>query len=147
MTRIEASVVIDRSAERVWKFISDNNNAPKWNPGVLELKQVSAGPLGVGTTLQSKWSTRPFLAESRITEYEPNQRITAEVTSPQMMRGTREILSLENVEGKTKLISVWVLKLNGFYRLLVPFRVGGVRRFNEVRVSNAKRILESVAQY
>ena len=140
-------MVIDRPAEPVWKFISDNNNAPKWNPGVLELKQTSAGPIGVGTTLLSKWSTRPFLAESRITEYEPNRKITAEVTSPKMMRGTREILGLENIEGKTKLISVWVLKLNGFYRLLAPFRVGGVRRFNEVRVSNVKRILEHGTQY
>jgi carbon monoxide dehydrogenase subunit G len=146
MTKIESIAVIDRPAEVVWKFISDNNNAPKWNPGVLELKQISTGPLGVGTTLQSRWSTRLSLAVSRITEFEPGRKLTAEVTSPRMLMGSRESLSLETVEGKTKLTSVWELKFNGIYKLVGPFQVGGVRRFNEARVINLKRILESGVQ-
>ena len=147
MARIEASVVVDRPVEDVWKFISDlSNNGPKWNPGVLEVKQTSAGPLGVGTTLRRSGSTRPYLATSRVTEYEPGQKITLEVTSPQTIRGTIESLGLENIEGKTKLNSVWELKINGFYRLIGPFQVGNVRKFNEARISNVKHILESEAR-
>jgi len=149
MAKIEASVIIDRPVEDVWNFISDlPNNAPKWNiwrgtHGVLEVKQTSAGSFGVGTTIQSRWSTRPHLVTSRITEYEPGRKIVTELTSPQMIRGTRESLSLEGIEGKTKFNAVMDLKFSGFYRLLGPSQVGSLRGFNEARVGHVKRILES----
>jgi len=121
MAEFEASVVIDRPVEEIWKFISDWSNAPKWMPGALEVKQTSTGPLGVGTTFQSRWSSRLLsLGASRVTEYEPAQRITDETTSPPVIRGTRWSLSLENIEGKTKLNSAWEVKINGFYRLVLP---------------------------
>jgi uncharacterized protein YndB with AHSA1/START domain len=140
VAKIEANVVIDRPIEDVWKFISDWSNAPKWLPGALEVKQTSAGPLGVGTTIQSKWSTRPSQTASRVTEYEPGRKITLEATSPPVIRGTRWSLGLENIEGKTKLNSVWEMKINGFYRLVGPSLVGRIRKSNEVMVSNVKRI-------
>jgi hypothetical protein len=146
MTKIEASVMIDRPVEEVWKFITDLSLSPKWNAGLLEVKQTSAGPLGMGTTLQSSRSTRPHLATDLVKEYELGRRFIAEVTSPQMIKGTRESLTLENVEGKTKLNSAWELKFNGFYRLVGPLLFGGVRRANEVRINKVKRILESEAQ-
>jgi len=151
MAKIEASVVIDRPVEDVWKFISDWNNAPKWNTwrearGLLEAKVTSEGPSGVGTTVQSRWSTRPHLAMSRIMEYEPGRKFTVEVTSPQMIRGTRESLSLENIEGRTKFNSAWELKFNGLFRLLGAFQIGRFRGFNEARIGNVKRILESEAK-
>jgi carbon monoxide dehydrogenase subunit G len=145
MTKIEASVVIDRPAEAVWKFISDWSNAPKWMPGALEVRQTSAGPLGIGTTLQSRWSTMSPGA-SLVTECEPGRKITLLTTLPQMIRGTRESLMLENIEGKTRLNTAWELKFNGFYRLVGPFLVGRIRKSNEAMVSNVKRILESEAR-
>jgi len=147
MTNIESSVTIDRPPEVVWEFITDWSNAPKWIPGALEAKQTSAGSLGVGTTLQSKYSTR-LLSQgaSRITECEPGRKITDETTSPPVIRGTRWSLTLENVEGKTKLNSGWEMKINGFYRLVGPLLVGRLRKSNEVMVSNVKHILESEAR-
>ena len=151
MAKFEASVMIDRPVEKVWKFIMEWNNAPKWNTwrgtrGLLEAKVTSEGPSGVGTTIQTRWSTRPNLATSRIVEYEPGRKFTGEVTSPQMIRGTRESLTLENIEGKTRFNSAWELKFNGIFRLLGPFQVGNLRAFNEARVGNLKRILESEAK-
>ncbi len=60
-----------------------------------------------------------------------------------MIRGTRESLSLENIEGKTKLNIMWELKFNGFYRLVGPLLVGRFRKSNEVMLSNVKHTLES----
>ena len=144
MAEFEASVVIDRPVEEVWKFISDWSNAPKWMPSALQVKQTSAGPLGVGTTIQSRWSSR-LLSQgaSRVSEYEPGRKITLENTSPRLIRGSSESFGLENVEGKTKLNSAWELKINGFYRLVEPLLVGRLRKSNEVMVSNVKRVLES----
>jgi uncharacterized protein YndB with AHSA1/START domain len=46
MVKIVASVLIDRPVEEVWKFVMDLSKLPKWNTGILEAKQTSAGPLG-----------------------------------------------------------------------------------------------------
>jgi len=151
MAKIEASVLVDRPVEDVWRFIMDWNNAPKWNTwretrGLLEAKMTSEGPPGVGTTIQTRWSTRPHLATSRIIEYEPGRKFAGEVTSPQMIKGTIESLTLETIEAKTKFSSVWELRFNSFARLLGTFQVGRFREFNEARVGNVKRILESEAR-
>jgi uncharacterized protein YndB with AHSA1/START domain len=147
MTKMEASVLINRPVEDVWKFISDWSNAPKWMPGALEVKQTSAGPLGVGATLESRWqSKRLSKGASRVTEYEPGRKITLYNTAPQMIRGSRESLGLENVEGKTKLNSACEWKFNGIYRLVGPSLVGRLRKSNEAMVSNVKRIMESEAK-
>ena len=51
MARFETSVTIDRPVEEVWKFITDLSNMPKWS-NILESKQTSPGPMGVGTMIQ-----------------------------------------------------------------------------------------------
>ena len=53
MARIEASVVIDRPAETVWKFVSDYSNYPRIDPDILEFKQTSVGPIAVGSTFEA----------------------------------------------------------------------------------------------
>ncbi|HYB03039.1 MAG TPA: SRPBCC family protein [Nitrososphaerales archaeon] len=99
---IEASIVVNRPAEDVWKFMIDLVNTPKWDPGVLEVKQTSAGPIGVGTTLQSRHPKNRVL-NARALEYEPNRKFTLEFTSGPI-KGTRVSYVLENIEGKnTKL--------------------------------------------
>ena len=139
--------MINRPVEDVWKFISDWSNAPKWMPSALEVKQTSAGPPGVGATLESRWqSKRLSKGASRVTEYEPGRKITLENTFPQMIRGSIQSFGLENVEGKTKLNSVWEMKISGFYRLIGPSLVRSLRKSNEVLVSNVKRILECEAK-
>jgi hypothetical protein len=50
MSATEQSVIINRPVEEVWKFISNIENAPKWDRGVLAGHQISKGPPGVGTT-------------------------------------------------------------------------------------------------
>lgn len=144
MAKIEASIVVDRPVEEVWRFVIDFPNAPKVDPGLIECKVTSEGPLGVGTTLQSRRTTRGAnLIVWHVTEYEPGRKLTAEVTSPNMMKGSRNTTTLENAEGKTKLSVAWDLKLNGFYSLLRPFIAPSMRKLCETQVGNLKRVLET----
>lgn len=71
--------MIDRPVEEVWKFITDVSNAPKWDEDVTEWKQTSAGPLGVGTTFDA--IHRRLTYSERVTEYEPNKRLSLLITS------------------------------------------------------------------
>ena len=146
MAKYGASILVDRPVEEVWRFVIDFPNAPKVDPDLLECKVTSEGPLGVGTTVQSKRTTRGAnLVVFHVTEYEPGRKLTAEVRSPNMMKGSRNTTTLENAEGKTKLSIAWDMKLNGFYSMLRPFMARSGRKLCETQVGNIKRVLETEA--
>jgi uncharacterized protein YndB with AHSA1/START domain len=83
MTTITQSVTVNRPAEEVWDFISNFENTTRWSRGVLEARQTSDGPLGVGSTLHTvvKAFGRRRTADYLATEYEPNH-------APARPRGT-----------------------------------------------------------
>jgi uncharacterized membrane protein len=54
VARIEASVMVDRPAEAVYEFMIDLLNPPKHDQGIIDVREIPAGPLGAGTTLESK---------------------------------------------------------------------------------------------
>jgi uncharacterized protein YndB with AHSA1/START domain len=143
MAKIEASVVIDRPVEEVWNFITDLSKTPKWDTPVSEVKLTSTGPLGVGSTGEMK-AMRTTIS-IRVTEYEPNRRLSFEHTSGPM-KGGIDTFSVEAIDGKTKLTEGGSYKLSGFYRLLGLFISSSrMRRGVEVTLNNAKRMLETEA--
>jgi uncharacterized protein YndB with AHSA1/START domain len=143
MAKYEASVMIDRPVEEVWKFVTDLSKLPKWNTEVLEAKQTSAGPLGVGTTLQTRSSN--MVADIKVIEYEPGRKWTNKFTSGPV-KGSIETASAENVEGKTRFTRTADLKFSGVYKLLGPLLTPSLKRAYVASVSNLKRILESEAK-
>jgi hypothetical protein len=78
MDKLEASVLIERSAEDVFAFIQVPENHPKFVPGMLEFRKTSPGPLGqVGETVRG---LRRFLGRKMelpyvITEYEQDSKL------------------------------------------------------------------------
>ncbi|MFG1785137.1 SRPBCC family protein [Rhodococcus oryzae] len=49
MPVLEQSVLIARPASEVWDFLADPANWPSWESSMLEMEQVTDGPLGLGT--------------------------------------------------------------------------------------------------
>jgi uncharacterized membrane protein len=76
----ENAIAIERPIDEVFAFLSDFENIPKWNYYVLEVRQLSESPIGVGTThhLVRKTDEQDF----RITEFEPNHTVAVK-TLPQ----------------------------------------------------------------
>ena len=77
MTKLEASVVINRPTEEVFAFVTDIEKLPQWMSELVEAKQTSEGPMGVGTTMSAVASPLGRRAEStqEVTEYEPPAKI------------------------------------------------------------------------
>lgn len=142
MKKIVASVLIDRPVEAAWKFVADLSNIPKWQAECVEMKQTSSGPAGVGATFLYRRATNPKINDARIIGYEPNRQVTLEFTSG-LIKGSTGNISLETVEGKTRLTETDDYKLGGLYSLLTPFMGGQAKRNAEAHVGNLKRILES----
>jgi uncharacterized protein YndB with AHSA1/START domain len=143
MAKIVASVVIDRPVEEVWKFLMDLSKLPKWNTGIQEAKQTSAGPIGVGTTLQTRSGN--MVANIKVIEYEPGRKLTMEFTSGPV-KGSMETSTVENVEGKTRFTRIADPKFSGVYKLAGPFLTPRFKRDYLASVGNLKRILESEAK-
>ena len=143
----EASVVIDRPAEAVWSFvISDLNRFAKCiNPDVVESKQTSAGPIGVGATFHETRYKMPKAMDYRITEYEPNNRLTVEMISGPI-KGSVATEKVERIEGKTKFTEITAYHFSGLYKVLQPFMAGKAQQETQDRVDSLKRAIESEAK-
>ena len=143
MRTITQSVTINRPVEEVWDVIGTFENTTRWSRGVLEARQTSDGPLGVGSTLQTvvKAFGRRRTADYLVTEYEPNHAFAFEVTSGPITSRAR--YSVEPAGAGTRLTASGHAAATGLYRLLAPIIVRTVKRHSEADLGNVKRILEA----
>jgi hypothetical protein len=51
MNEFEVVTVIERPVEEVFAVVQDVTKTPLWEPGLLEVRLTSEGPLGVGATM------------------------------------------------------------------------------------------------
>lgn len=102
--QIEVVQVIDRPPADVFRFLATEHvrNHPRWDP-VMELEQVTDGPIGVGTVIKRRHTHYgdPVEGTMEIVEYEPHRAFgtvihdgPAEIRSrvlfePEGERGTR----------------------------------------------------------
>jgi len=74
--QIEVQEIIDRSPADVFRFIATEHvrNHPRWDP-LMELEQVSEGPIGVGTVIRRRHthSGEPIEGTMEVVEYEPDR--------------------------------------------------------------------------
>jgi uncharacterized protein YndB with AHSA1/START domain len=117
--RFGATVVIDRPIEEVFAFVADGENDAKFSKRVLEIKQTTDGPPGVGTVYAStvKDGGVKFKRQFELTELEPPAKIrwrevsTGPVITPE---GGYDLAPAG--EGKTEL---------SFYNVLEPHTLLG----------------------
>ncbi len=50
MIDVARSITINRPVAEVFAYVSEVSNEPAWHTDVLEARQTSAGPIGIGTT-------------------------------------------------------------------------------------------------
>ena len=83
MVRVEHEVFVERSPDEVFAYISEPENVPEWQSGVIELRRESEEPMGPG----ARWTeVRTFLGrrfESTVetTVYEPGKEFSLRVVS------------------------------------------------------------------
>jgi carbon monoxide dehydrogenase subunit G len=75
--RVVESVVIERTPEEVWKVVADLDTHAEWRPAIVELRQVSGGPLGVGSRIREvlSWRGREIVIDDVVTAFEPPHRL------------------------------------------------------------------------
>ena len=106
MLEFENTIRIDRPVEEVFAFLSDFENIPKWNYYVLEVRQLSEGSIGVGTTYhQVRKSDQQDL---RIIEFEPGHTVAVK-TLPQSSPDLEMRFTLYEEGNTTRVRDEWKL--------------------------------------
>jgi dehydrogenase/reductase SDR family protein 12 len=146
MVKVEQSIMIDKPVEQVWNFLTDFQNTPKWDVGVLETRQTSTGPAGLGTTFQNigAFLGQQSVREYRVTEYEPDKKVTVELVNPTKSIQKAEVrYTFEPAQTGTRLNFMGSIEFGGFFRLLQPILLQRAKRSGQGDLNNLKRLLEA----
>jgi uncharacterized membrane protein len=87
----ENTIRVDRPIAEVFTFLADLENIPKWNYYVLDVRKLSDGPIGIGTSYHQVRKTDE--QDFRIIEFDWNQKVAVK-TMPQSSPGFEMRLTL-----------------------------------------------------
>jgi uncharacterized protein YndB with AHSA1/START domain len=149
MAKIEVSVVINRPVQEVWDFFGDLRNSPYWTRSGSLLRQTSAGPMGVGATIESgKLVLGRFDIKSQslvVTKYEPPERVVLMATV-QILGPTTTGFTFERVEQGTRLTRTTEGEFGGLMGFVVSLVLGFLRSSHQIELGNIKRLVEATAR-
>ena len=128
MARVRGSIVIHRPVEEVFDAVADQTNEPRYNPSMTVSRQVTDGPIGVGTRFVATVLSRgrPLGVDIEVTRYER----PSVLGSRSVMAGSTVVgeLRLEPEASGTRLTWDWDVTVAGPARLLAPLVVVVGRR-------------------
>ena len=145
MNEFEIVTVIDRPVEDVFSALQDVEKAPRWNPGLAEVRLTSDGQLGVGSTViyVGRFLGRSYESPAQYTEHVPGKRLVSVSASGPFHLEVEN--SLEPVDGGTRLTSVYRGESRGFFKLAEPVVVRLTKKHFETATENLKALLEADA--
>jgi uncharacterized membrane protein len=134
----ENTIPIDRPIDEVFAFLSDFENIPKWNYYVLEVRQLSESPIGIGTTYHQvrKSDQQDF----RIIEFEANNTVAVK-TLPQSSPSFERRFTLYEEGDTTHIRDQWKLD-TGRPALLERLARGRVKSAVSENLSKLKELLQ-----
>ena len=143
MIAVEGTIVIGRSAEDVFAWVSDQTNAPGWQRGLLEVRRTTAGPIRVGTRHDAvrEFMGRRLTLSNEYTRYEPNT-VVAFAFSGTVPGQASYIVEPAGMDS-ARLIARIEMRPAGILRLAEPLMAAGLRRDLEVNLPALKSLLEA----
>jgi hypothetical protein len=143
MFRFEGSMLMDAPLEVIWQRLIDFPGIPSWEGGVLEVRQVSPGPPGVGTRLVARrvYAGRESTVDCEITAWDDGQGATMSIRGGPMREAVVRYAVDPAPDGRALVSYSAEGAFRGVWRLLTPL-VGMMGR-NQVR-SNLSRLKAQV---
>ncbi len=119
---ITVSVAIDRPIERVFEFMADFANNPKWQYTCLASSKVSEGPIGVRTAFVEQLRVMGMRGNVtlEVTEYEAPSKLGFKAT-PFGPIAPMASFTLGTADGATRVTLVANPNPRGPFKLLSPF--------------------------
>ena len=143
MVTNEKIITINRPVEEVFAYVGDAQNGPKWQPGLLEVKRITEGPLGVGTqyTGVRKFMGRRMESVIQYTTYQPNKKVVFKSISG--ASPLEQSFLFESIAEGTRLTARLELQTSGLMGLAEPMIASGLKREVDANFGILKDMLES----
>ncbi len=143
MIRVTTEIIVNQPPQEVFDFISNFENNPQWQSGMVTARFTSGGPLGLGSTYDqtAKFLGREIKSTFEVVAFEPGRLVKASTTS-----GSFPITFTRTVEPEgagTRVKAIIEGEASGFFKLAESLMAGRVKRSIEEDYKNLKRILES----
>jgi hypothetical protein len=145
MINIEKSIIIHRSIEEVFTYVSDLTHSAIWQSGLVEVRKLSEGPVGIGTryAFVRSFMGKKMEASNKIKVFVPNTKVAFKTTSGPIPLEASYLF--ESTGRVTKLTSTIEMHPGGFIRLAEPLISASLQREVEAALSKLKGLLESQA--
>ena len=144
--RFGATIEIDRPAEEVFDVLAAGVNDPKFSPRVLEIKQTTDGPPGVGTVFEStvKDAGMKSHREMKLTQFDRPTKLRWTEISKNSVTSSDGGYDLEPAGvAKTKLTFFNELEGHGFGKLLEGLAIRSARKGQDDFVQAIKTAVEA----
>ena len=143
MIAVEGTIVIGRSAEDVFAWVSDQTNAPGWQRGLLEVRRTTAGPIRVGTRHDAvrEFMGRRLTLSNEYTRYEPNTLVAFAFSGT--VPGQASYIVEPAGMDSARLIARIEMRPGSILRLAEPLMAAGLRRDVEANLRALKSLLEA----
>jgi hypothetical protein len=143
MIASEKSIIINRSVDDVWKFISTVENVGLWDPEFDEFKSTTEGSTQLGSVVTYR---RTFVGQKQrgtlcVSEYEPGRVLTLQVSEQGITGQIRYIF--EPVMGGTRLTSASQGEVTGWWVLLKPYLTYLLDKDSMIDLVKIKQLLEA----
>ena len=140
MIEFKHSISIKRPINEVFTFLSDFENISKWNYYVLQVKKISEGTVGVGTTYHQVRKSDEQLFQ--ITEFELNLKVAVK-TLPESSLQFERRFTLQAEGSRTLLIDEWEELVTGKPALIEKLAAGRVKSAVAENLGKLKELLET----
>ena len=138
-------ITISRPVEEVFAYVGDAGNGPKWQKALVEVRRITAGPLGVGTQYSGvrKFMGRNMESIIQYTTYEPNKKVVFKSISGSSP--LEQTFLFESTAGGTQLTTRLEMETSGLMGLAKPLIASSLKREVDENFDILKDLLESRA--
>ncbi len=138
---VTTSVDIAAPPEEVFAYLSEMENNPKWQSGMVSARWTSDGPIGVGSTYDqvATFLRRKIDSTFEVEAYQPDRMIRASSTASSFpITFTRMV---EPTESGTKVTAIITGDASGFFKLAEPILRMMVQRSVDGDYRNLRKVL------
>jgi dehydrogenase/reductase SDR family member 12 len=144
MTVLRKELEVDRALDEVFAFIGDFVNSAAWDPGVAEARNVTEGPVRVGTRYELivVFNGRRLPVTYEVTAYEPPHRVELRGTGSTV--NAVDDIRFEATPTGTRILYVADLRLKGVLRALEPFFRGKFEETGRSAIAGMRSALQAL---
>jgi len=137
------AVTIARPRDEVFAFVADARNRPQWDESVDSEELTSPEPIGVGSTVRTRFRSmgRPYEYTWEIVEHEPPHRMKVESTSGPFP--TTLAFQFSDQDGGTLVEASVTGRPGGLMGLLQPMVARTTQKNLDRAYPRLKRLLET----